>query len=181
MPLPHWIKIIWLRWPTALCRLWFIFSMFFNTWQTCLNFKHTWYKWITHFHCSPPVCLSPFPAVSVGAVVISTFCFLLLSDDWDELRNRKQMGLFIARNPQSIIICSPRLHWGVWCLSAHSFGLMNHKFEDGGLVFSLVPFFIITEQIYHDRWTQTKFNSFCPVPVGCASRQPLAKKLCQLY
>lgn len=35
--------------------------------------------------CSPPVCLSPFPVV---AVVISTFCFLLLSDDWDELGER---------------------------------------------------------------------------------------------
>lgn len=110
------------------------FLRFFNTWQICLNFKRMWYEWIPHFHCSPPVCLSPFPAVSVAAVVISTFCFLLLSDDWDELRKRKQMRSFIVRHPQSVIIrhcSSPRLHWAVWCLSAHSFSLMTHEFTWG--------------------------------------------------
>lgn len=37
--------------------------------------------------CTPPVSLSPFPVIAV-VVDISTFCFLLLSDDWEELGKR---------------------------------------------------------------------------------------------
>lgn len=39
--------------------------------------------------CNPPVCLSPFPAV----FEISTFCFLLLSEDWEELGETEQRDI----------------------------------------------------------------------------------------
>lgn len=34
------------------------------------------------------MCFSPFPVVAAVTVVISTFCFLLLSDDCEELGER---------------------------------------------------------------------------------------------